>query len=650
MKNFHYPWHTLAGIALMFTCCIPLTSWSQKSSDLKTMDATRAVQKEARTAQATAAASTVLRIKVTEDMAARLTKAQMSRTSGNALRTGIGTIDALTARFDVQTMKRVYRPAGKFEARHQAYGLHLWYEITVKDGISLDETLAAFKSESSVSIAEKYTPKVLLDYNHYEPIGATAIPPQTPMMADLTWPANDYYISLQWHYNNTGSSQTANGVAGRDISLAEAWELETGSPDVIVSIVDGGVQTNHPDLAANMWINTGETPGNGIDDDSNGYVDDYNGYNFVDDTGTIAADGHGTHVGGTVAAVTNNSIGVAGIAGGDGTAGSGARIMTCQTFTATSAGGFDEAIVYSADMGAVISQNSWGYDPAGAYEQSVLDAIDYFIAEAGKDSNGNQVGPMAGGIVIVAAGNDNSQANWYPAYYSPTLAVSATTNRDGHASYSNYGTWVDISAPGGDGISSVNQMVASTYSDNGYAWADGTSMACPHVSGVAALVVSYLGGTGFTPATLRSILVGSTDDIESLLNNRYKGKMGSGRLNAYAALTSTATAGVEEDELVDNDAVINSPDWETDQELTLSPVPAKEELMIQISGEIDDDNSESLITIVNLQGQIFYQRRLPANQLNNLRVPIRELGLYPGLYHISISGKDVRKNQLFIKE
>lgn len=655
MKNSHYSFRSITGYALMFMLSLPLAGWSQSTSKLNTIDFQRSAQRTARAASAAKAAATTIRIKVSEDMASRLEGAKMTRTTDDVLRTGIKAIDVLNSRFDVQTLKRVYRPAGIFEAKHRAYGLHLWYEVTVKEGTSLDDALAAYASEASISIAEKFNAKLMLDYDHYEPVDFTTMGSTTSMMADLTWPSDDPLLSYQWHYNNTGSSQTNGGTAGADISLAEAWGIETGTTDVIVSIVDGGVDFDHEDLAANMWTNPGETPGNGIDDDNNGYVDDYYGYNFVDDTGTIAPEGHGTHVAGTVAAVTNNTTGVAGIAGGDGTSGSGARIMTCEVFTNTSNGGFDEAIIYGADMGAVISQNSWGYSPAGAYEQSVLDAIDYFIAEAGKDSQGNQTGPMSGGIFIVASGNDNSQSNYYPGYYAPTLAVSATNNADGHASYSNYGSYVDISAPGGDYIVAANEMVASTYVDDQYYYAAGTSMACPHVSGVAALVVSYFGATGFTAADLRTILVSTTDDIESNLSRRYRNKMGSGRLNAYAALSydeSTASTSTPENifpEANDFTNIYMPGKEEAFEEMTLAPVPAKEELVVSLTNNTEMAG-ESVITIINLQGQIFYQRKLPITEIRNLRIPVRELGLKSGLYHINISGNNIQKNQLFIKE
>ena len=170
---------------------------------------------------------------------------------------------------------------------------------------------------------------------------------------------------------------------------------------------------------------------------------------------------HGTHVAGTVAAVTNNSTGVAGIAGGSGS-GNGVRLMSCQVFSGTGSGGFDQASIYAADNGAAISQNSWGYTSVNVYEQAVLNAIDYFNANGG----GNV---MTGGITIYAAGNDNATGNWYPGCYSGSFSVAATNNKDVRSYYSNYGSWINISAPGGEQTYNNDPKgVYSTKTNNGY--------------------------------------------------------------------------------------------------------------------------------------------------------------------------------------
>ena len=262
--------------------------------------------------------------------------------------------------------------------------------------------------------------------------------------------------------------------------------------------MDGGVQVDHPDLVDNIWVNEGEIPGNGIDDDGNGYIDDINGYNFMYDSGKLTPMKHATHVAGIIAASGNNGKGIAGIAGGNGTAGSGVKLMSTQVLGATSSNNTAAAIKYGADNGAVISQNSWGYNTTTT-SVSYIDpadkaAIDYFIKYAGCDNDGNQLpdSPMKGGIVIFAAGNDNvsNPGTASPADYDAVVSVAAIAPDYTKASYSNYGSYIDISAPGGN--LNGNGMVYSTIHNSSYGDMSGTSMACPMVSGVAALVIQNM--------------------------------------------------------------------------------------------------------------------------------------------------------------
>jgi len=234
-------------------------------------------------------------------------------------------------------------------------------------------------------------------------------------------------------------------------------------------------------------------------------------------------------VAGTVSAVTNNFSGVAGVAGGSGSS-PGVSLMSCQVFTNTSSGGFANAPVYAADNGAAISQNSWSYQYVNTYDQAVLNAIDYFNANGGG-------AVLDGGITIFAAGNDDSQGQWYPACYSGTFAVAATNNQDIRSYYSNYDTWVDVSAPGGETRVLAARGVYSTDISSGYQYMQGTSMACPHVSGIAGLVVSYAyrNGTILTNSEVANIIKTTTDDHYAV-NPSYIGKLGTGRVNAYSAL------------------------------------------------------------------------------------------------------------------
>jgi subtilisin family serine protease len=451
-----------------------------------------------------------IRVKFSPTMASRLDRASITKSASGYAQMGIAAVDQLNTQFKASSMKRVFRPAGKYEAKHRKYGLHLWYEVKVSTAADVQSVVARYSQTAEIQKAEPVLAKRFSD----DPS------PMAPIRREkkLTGPPNDPRYPEQWHYNNTGQG---GGTPGADIKLPQAWAIETGKSTVIVAVTDGGIQVNHPDLAANMWVNTNEIPGNNIDDDNNGYVDDINGYGFGDNSGTIAPDEHGTHVGGTVAAVNNNGVGVAGVAGGSGN-GDGVRLMSCAAFGANNTGGFEDTYTYAADNGAVISQNSWGYTDVEVFEQAVLDAIDYFIAEAGKDENGNPTGPMQGGIVIFAAGNSGADGKWYPGYYEPVIAVAGSDRNDKPYTNSNRGTWVELAAPAVGVLSTVN--------GSSYGTLTGTSMACPHVSGTAALIISKFSGS-ITPAQVRDRLINTTDKVPTL-----PATYGNGRLNAFNAL------------------------------------------------------------------------------------------------------------------
>ena len=467
----------------------------------------------------------VLRVKLQREVATRIQQAPMTMSNG-VVTTGIQQLDRASQKVRAVRIRRLIPYSPKFEARHKAAGLDLWYEITFDStAVTPASAVSTYKTVPGIQIAETVRPMKLIGDGpaHVVPMPAAAATSEAAM------PFNDPMLPQQWHYHNDGTFLNGS-VPGADINAFEAWKEETGSKDVLVAIVDGAFQTDHPDLKDNVWVNEAELNGQpGVDDDGNGYVDDVYGWNFVYNSNDIYPHQHGTHVAGTVGATNNNGIGVSGVAGGsDGTG--GVRMMVCQVFDQRSslAADFAAALVYAADMGASIAQCSWGWDQSGYYEQSVLDAIDYFTANGGGDK-------MSGGLCIFANGNTGETGTFYPAAYEPCVAVAAMDPMLRPAGYSSNGAFCDITAPGGNMDYGSAFGVLSTLPNGQYGTMDGTSMACPHVSGVAALVLSKYGNAEFPNSTLREQLLASVNDFYTR-NPEVEGLFGSGYIDAYKAL------------------------------------------------------------------------------------------------------------------
>lgn len=319
--------------------------------------------------------------------------------------------------------------------------------------------------------------------------------------AGATLRPNDFELDRLWGLENTGQ---LGGTPGSDIQAARAWNVSTGNRDVVVAVIDTGVDYYHPDLAENIWVNRGEIPGNGMDDDGNGYIDDVHGFDFISNDGDPMDDHvHGTHVAGTIGAVGNNRRGIAGICWEVG-------LMAVKAFDETGDGdleGIVEAIQYSVANGARLINGSWG----GSTRSKIMEEA---IAEANRQ-----------GVLFVAAlGNERTDSFFYPAAYAGVLAVAATDPKDRRAPFSNYGTYADIAAPGDN--------IFSTVPNNAYQYLSGTSMAAPHVSGVAALILSVY--PHYSNEEIINILRNTADLIDT------DRAIGTGRLNAYKAVQVSA--------------------------------------------------------------------------------------------------------------
>ncbi|MGN0214412.1 MAG: S8 family peptidase, partial [Muribaculaceae bacterium] len=368
----------------------------------------------------------VVRIKLQSEVATQVGNREVKALNGR-LTTGVRTLDAVNRRAKAVRMRRVFPYSEKFESKMAAYGLDRWYEVTFDETMNPEEVRTMYSQAAGVQKATCKVPMTLRENSTFRRVESTSVE------RDATMPFNDPRLSSQWHYNNTGA--ISGSRAGADINLFEAWKTTTGKKDVIVAIIDGGIDYTHEDLADNVLINEAELNGTpGVDDDGNGYIDDVYGWNFCTNGNDVYPHDHGTHVAGTVAAVNNNGKGVCGVAGGDGTPGSGVSLLSVQVFDSRSGSGqgdFAAAIVYAANRGASIANCSWGWALDGYYEQDVLDAIDYFVGTK-TDIEGDAVNKtqrnLAGGVMFFATGNDGISGDFYPACYPPVVAVGSMTN------------------------------------------------------------------------------------------------------------------------------------------------------------------------------------------------------------------------------
>ncbi len=548
-----------------------------------------------------------LMVKFTPEVAEILEKA------GPKTRSAVPSVEEVLDLVGGYELERVFPVSRKTEAQTREAGLHQWYLVKFSEEHSPEQVAGRLSKLGEVQ-KTSLNRKIMRAYNVDRKVTPLSTKALSSMKASGEYPYNDPLMPIQWDIINRGNLFPGVGgtknkaVAGADVRVENAWEMSTGDPSIIVAVLDEGVAVDHPDLKNSLWVNEDEVWRSKEDNDGNGYAGDYHGYNFVKRTGVISCDdindsGHACHVAGVIAAQNNNGIGMGSIAGGTPDR-PGVRIMSCQIFMgAMQSDSYSsiQAIKYATDNGANVLQCSWGYvsGAANAYDWGASgfpdeetwaeycplekEVLDYFVHRAGSVHS-----PVKGGIAVFAAGNESAAMAGFPGAAEMCVSVAATAADYTPGIYTNYGPGTTISAPGGDQnyyyeyighndvfggelklgeLGCILSCLPGHVSESGYGYMEGTSMACPHVSGVVALGLSYAAQLRkhFTVEEFKELLYSSATPLDTYMTGRkdyykyavdvglnqpmfmelkdYKGQMGAGQVNAEAFLKAIEGAG-----------------------------------------------------------------------------------------------------------
>ena len=589
MKRKIYLYLTLAFAAISMTACVNNDQLSNEGIEEKPF------------------AESELLVKFTPEVADMVAEVS-AKTRGAVTRCGVPTIDDVLEIVGAYQLERLFPIDERTEERTRQSGLNQWYIVRFSGEYGAEQVAERLKPLGEVqkidfnrTIKRAYTGKA-------KPLSKAQVEKMSKAAATRSVSVNDPLIGMQWNLINNGdmftSGEQIKSVKDADVQVEAAWEKTMGDESVIVAVLDEGVFIEHPDLKNSLWVNEDEVYRSREDNDNNGYAGDYHGYSFVKNNGLITWDdvydsGHGSHVAGVIAAQNNNGVGIGSIAGGNGSI-PGVKIMVCQIFSGyegSSSIAVSRAIKYAADNGAVVLQCSWGYVSGCANEYDwgapgfasqeeweagaplEKDALDYFTHNAGSPN-----GPIQGGVAVFAAGNEDAPQAGYPGASDDYVSVAATAADFTPAVYTNYGPGTTIAAPGGDQdyyydyvdadhaygeVGCILSTLPYHISDSGYGYMEGTSMATPHVSSVVALGISYATQLRrhFTEKEIRDLLHATATPIDNYMVGKksyfryvadigitqpmqrdmapYKGKMGSGQVNASAFLSAIEGAGVE---------------------------------------------------------------------------------------------------------